>query len=202
MLAVNSIRVDQERSSGLVKGISLGAVAPGVTALKTIYLTNTGGAGDRILDISIQSHVPGAAHPASPLPSAEEDTPRTGSTDTSETLQTLVIPTAAPIKVEYDVTYMRSQKPLPALTDLDSYEGDYWDEGIGGSALVRAKLVCSGPHGISVERVRLVRKVCRLCPVHVLSRLIGLSYRMGRMREWLTVRWMQMKMTSPQVRHS
>ncbi|KAI0034857.1 Gryzun, putative trafficking through golgi-domain-containing protein, partial [Vararia minispora EC-137] len=170
--AVNSIQIDEERSSSLLKGVSLGRIAPGATASKTIYLTNIGAAGDRILDISIQSaaNVPAAADdtPSADVEhndSAAEDTEATHDggietmhLDTAEALQTLTIATVAPISVEHDVRYMHSRKPMPALTDLAAYESDYWDESVGGEAIVSLRMACAGPHGISVETARLVRK--------------------------------------------
>lgn len=143
---MNIIRLDDEHSQSLIKGINLGTVMPGAATLKTLYLKNTGGVGDRVLDISIQSRSPVAQ-------------------DTSEVLRTLLVPTVAPIKVEYGVKYVYARGPLPGLTDLRTYESDYWDDGEGGDALVRARMVCMGPWGVSVETVRLVRKVS-------LSRLI------------------------------
>lgn len=143
---MNTIRIDDEHSQSLIKGIALGTIIPGATTLKTLYLKNTGGAGDRVLDISIQSRSPVAQ-------------------DTSEVLRTLFVPTIAPMKVEYGVKYLHARRPLPGLTDLRTYESDYWDDGEGGEALVRAGMTCVGPWGVSVETVRLVRKVRLLCPI-------------------------------------
>ena len=143
---VNVIRVEDELSQSLIKGITLGTIMPGETVLKTLYLKNTGGVGDRVLDISIQSRSPVAQ-------------------DTSEVLRTLSVPTVAPIKVEYGVKYVHARGPLPGLTDLHTYETDYWDDGEGGEALVSARMACMGPWGVSVETVRLVRKVSLLCSV-------------------------------------
>jgi hypothetical protein len=143
---VNVIRVDDEHSQSLIKGVTLGTIMPGETALKTLYLKNTGGVGDRVLDISIQSRSPVAQ-------------------DTSEVLRTLSVPTVAPMKVDYGVKYVHARGPLPGLTDLHTYEGDYWDDGEGGEAFVSARMACMGPWGISVETVRLVRKVSLLRPV-------------------------------------
>lgn len=141
---MNVIRVDDEHSQSLIKGVNLGTVMPGETALKTLYLKNAGGVGDRVLDISVQSRSPVAQ-------------------DTSDVLHTLFVPTVAPMKVEYDVKYMHARGPLAGLTDLQTYESNYWDDGEGGEALVRARMSCMGPWGVSVETVRLVRKV-RLLP--------------------------------------
>jgi hypothetical protein len=137
--AVNVIRVDDEHSQSFIKGVTLGTIMPGETALKTLYLKNAGGVGDRVLDISVQSRSPVVQ-------------------DTSEMLRTLSVPTITPMKVEYDVKYMHARGPLPGLTDLPTYESNYWDDGEGGEALVKARMACIGPWGVSVETVRLVRK--------------------------------------------
>ncbi|KAI0261262.1 Gryzun, putative trafficking through golgi-domain-containing protein [Gloeopeniophorella convolvens] len=137
--AVNDIRIDEERSQSLIKGINLGSIASGATILKTLYLTNTGGVGERILDVSIQSRS-----------SVEHDT--------SEVLRTLSVPTAAAMKVEYGVKYVHAPGPLPGLTDLHTYESDHWDDSEGGEAHIRARMECIGPWSLSMETVRLVRK--------------------------------------------
>ena len=137
---MNIIRVDDEQSQSLIKHVALGTVIPGATTSKTLYLKNTGSVGDRVLDISIQSRSPIAQ-------------------DTSEVLCTLTVPTVAPMKVEYGVKYLFARGPLPGLTELHTYESDHWDDGEGGEALVRARIVCVGPWGVSVETARLVRKV-------------------------------------------
>jgi hypothetical protein len=97
-----------------------------------------------VLDISIQSRSPIAQ-------------------DTTEVLRTLVVPTVAPMEVDYGVKYLFARGPLPGLTELHTYESDHWDDGEGGEALVRARIVCLGPWGVSVETVRLVRKVSPMC---------------------------------------
>jgi hypothetical protein len=138
--AVNVIRVDDEHSQNLIKGIAIGSIAPGATTLKTLYLTSTGGVGDRVLDISIQSRSP-------------------VSRDTSEVLRTLSVPTVASMSVAYGVKYLHAPRPLPGLTDMHTYESDYWDDSEGGEALINARMTCTGPWGLSVETVRLSRKV-------------------------------------------
>lgn len=159
---VNDIRIDEERSSGLIKGIALGIVPPGVSVLKTLYLHNTGAPGDRILDISIQSRFTPSS-PAStpdtvpPSPLSPSDDHR----DTTETLETLVIPTTEAMKLSYDVKYMSTgtETRMAGLMDLDAYVDEYWDDRDGGVACVEARMECVGPWSLSVEKVRLVRKV-------------------------------------------
>ena len=154
---MNDIRIDEERSSGLIKGVDLGAISPGVTVLKILHLTNTGASGDRILDISIQSRTftkaDKAASPISP------SSPSIDHSDTSESLQTLVIPTVNAMKMAFDVKYTRAHRSSAGLIDLKSYEDEYWDDSDGGEAQVEARWECVGPWSLSVEKVRLVRKV-------------------------------------------
>ncbi len=169
---MNVIRVDDEHSQSLIKGIILGTIMPGETSLKTLYLKNTGGVGDRVLDISIQSRSPVAQ-------------------DTSEVLRTLSVPTVAPMKVEYGVKYVHARGPLPGLSDLHTYESDYWDDGEGGEALISARMACMGPWGVSVETVRLVRKVSLLRPV-VCYDSVDFT-RMGLMLGCLNALWTKMR---------
>ncbi|KAF9022277.1 hypothetical protein BDZ89DRAFT_208493 [Hymenopellis radicata] len=53
--AVNSISIDGESSSSFIKGVPFGTLSPGENCVRVLHLTSTGGAGDRILDISLQS---------------------------------------------------------------------------------------------------------------------------------------------------
>jgi len=176
--AVNTIRVDDEHSQSLIKHVTLGTITPGDTTLKTLYLRNTGGVGDRVLDISIQSRSPVAQ-------------------DTSEVLRTLFVPTVAPMKVEHGVKYLYARGPLPSLTNLHTYESDYWDDGEGGEALVRARMMCMGPWGVSVETARLVRKVSLM---QLISAMVVLtSIRMDLMLGCSSVLWTRMKKMLRQV---
>ncbi|EIM80572.1 uncharacterized protein STEHIDRAFT_67962 [Stereum hirsutum FP-91666 SS1] len=159
--AVNDIRIDEERSSGLIKGIALGIVPPGVSVLKTLYLHNTGAPGDRILDISIQSRFTPSSLASTPdtvppSPLSPSDDHR----DTTETLETLVIPTTEAMKLSYDVKYMSTgtETRMAGLMDLEAYVDEYWDDRDGGVACVEARMECVGPWSLSVEKVRLVRK--------------------------------------------
>lgn len=154
---MNNIRIDDERSSGLIKGVALGTVPAGVSVLRTLYLHNTGAAGDRVLDISIQSHFASSSDgiPLSPA------SPSDSRLDTTEKLETLIIPTSEAMKITYDVKYLSTatEKKFAGLMDLKTYEDDYWDDRDGGVATVEARMECVGPWGLGVEKVRLVRKV-------------------------------------------
>lgn len=152
------IRLDNERSSGLIKGIPLGMLAPGVNTSKSLYLSSAGAAGDRIIDISVRSRYLGLM-----TPSEEEDTSNAELHDISEILQTISIPTVEGIKVDYDVVYRRSLRDAVGLSDLRRYEEEFWDDEGGGEALVHFKLECMGPWSLELESVVLERQVTTAC---------------------------------------
>ncbi|KAF8891851.1 Gryzun, putative trafficking through golgi-domain-containing protein [Infundibulicybe gibba] len=145
--AINSIVLDDQRSSGLIKGISCGVLAPGVSIVKTLYLISTGAGGDRTVDISVQSRSPTLS------PDSQES-----SDDMTETLQTLVVPVIDPITVTQDVVYRQSLRECPGLADLATYEEEFWDDWKGGEALITTRLVCAGKWGLEVVGVQLERE--------------------------------------------
>jgi trafficking protein particle complex subunit 11 len=148
---------NDERSTGLIKGVSFGVVPPGVNVLKTLYLFNTGATGDRILDISIQSRI--ISEPPSYGPVTGSHDSQSYPSDTSEALHTLTVPTVHPITVSYGVEYRRILSERPGLADLASFNGEYWDDGEGGEALVRARMETTGPYRLHIESVKLIRHV-------------------------------------------
>ena len=153
-VAVSSITFDGQKSSGMIKGVAFGTLAPGVNVTKTLLLSIEGATGDRTIDISVQSRT--SSSPLPPMSPASPGSP-SHSADTTEALRTLVIPTLEPIKVEQTVKYKRSTKPLAGLGDLDTFEDEYWDD--AGEAHVATTMTCAGQSGISVESVKLVREV-------------------------------------------
>jgi trafficking protein particle complex subunit 11 len=132
-------------------------VRPGVNVLKTLYLVNTGAAGDRILDISIQSRALPKPPPSCPESLSRES--QSYPSDTSEALRTLTVPTVKPITISYDVGYRRSLAERPGLASLASFDSEFWDDGEGGEALVCARMETMGPYGLDIENVKLIRQV-------------------------------------------
>lgn len=160
--AAQYIIFDAQRSSGLIKGIRLGTIAPGVSATKTLYLVGSGAPGDRMLDVSIQST---SAQPGSTSKSDDDAVPRSSSSlgehaaiDSCEKLQTIVIPTSGALTATNDVAYRRSKNAMPALADLSTVEDDFWDDSHGGVAVVTTRIECSAPCGLVVESLKLHRK--------------------------------------------
>ncbi|KAF5372683.1 hypothetical protein D9615_009870 [Tricholomella constricta] len=95
--AANTIILGDECSTNFIKGVPFGVLAPGVSAVKTLYLVNTGAPGDRVIDISVQSR----------STEAEADPAEPEGQDLTETLSTLVIPTVDPIKVSQTISFTR-----------------------------------------------------------------------------------------------
>jgi hypothetical protein len=152
---VNSIVLGEERSSGLIKGVPFGVIAPGVNVMKTLYLFNSGSPGNRMIDISVRSRSLTSLEQPSEGMSSELD-------DASETLQTLVVPTVEPIKVTFDVVYRRTLGQRNGLADLTTFEETFWDDGEGGEAVVDTRMECTGPWALEVFYVRLVNQVSHL----------------------------------------
>lgn len=152
--AVNTIFLDDERSSGLIS-VHCGKIGPGVNVLKTLHLLNTGAAGDRVIDISTRSR------------SAEgADGSDTEVHNSTETLRTLVIPTVEPFKITQEVVYRHATGDWAGLADLRTFESEFWDDRKGGSALVNTRVEFVGPWGLEVVSVELRKQVglaCLLC---------------------------------------
>lgn len=127
--------------------------------MKTLYLNSNGAAGDRVIDLSIQSR--NLAHELNrENPQSLKSPSLTQVEDVGEMLRTLHIPTVDPLAVEYSVTYRRTPSTQSGLADLHTFD-DHWEEDSGGSAIVSTTWTCSGPHGICVESVELVKEVSR-----------------------------------------
>jgi trafficking protein particle complex subunit 11 len=124
-------------------------LAPGLRVLKTLYLVNTGAAGHRMVDISVQSR----------STDSEEIDESLEFQDVTDTLQTLIVPTVDPIEISHTVTYTRSLSEWPGLADLRTFDTDFCDDRRGGQALIKSKMVCVGPSEIEIESIRLEREV-------------------------------------------
>jgi len=149
---------NNQQSSGLIKGIQCGIIAPGVSIVKTLILVSAGSAGDRTIDISVQSNIPSnqltECSPSESHTSSGVSTPAVN--DTSEILQTLVIPTATAFSVTQNVEYFRSLYPAPPLADLFAIENGSWH---GGEAVITTTIECSTACGVEIQVVKLMRQV-------------------------------------------
>ncbi|KAF9560978.1 hypothetical protein CPC08DRAFT_817945 [Agrocybe pediades] len=164
--AVNHIMVDDERSTSLIKDIHLGVLAPGVSAIKTVHLFNTGAGGDRMIDVSVQTRTKTSQDNDEEGDSEDEDDDdehdvdktKDAAHDMMEHLKLLTVPTVSPLKVMYDVSYRRDASAWPELADLETFEESFWDTRQGGEALLRATLLCEGPSSLSIQNVKLERQ--------------------------------------------
>jgi hypothetical protein len=111
---------------------------------------NTGAAGNRMVDISVQSRPT----------SSEETDDSLEFQDVTETLQTLIVPAVDSIEIDQTVTYSHSPSEWPGLADLRTFDADFWDDRFGGEALITSKIACVGPSGVEIESIRLEREVC------------------------------------------
>ncbi|KAJ7270064.1 Gryzun, putative trafficking through golgi-domain-containing protein [Mycena haematopus] len=170
----NMIALDDESSPSLIKGVNFGVLQLGVSVVKTLHLISSGAAGDRMVDVSIQSTTVGAQQPENPELQ-----------DMTETLQTLIVPTSDAIKVDYGVVYKRALGARAGVADLRTYDHDFWDDGDGGEAVVTARMQCVGPWGLEVASVKLLREVLPFSvrvPFHYhlwIPDLLGLDYLAG-----------------------
>ena len=134
--------IEDERSSGLIKGIEFGTIHPGETSIKVLYLSMSGAAGPRIIDISIQSRV---------------DTEEITQND-SEILKTVTVQGLLPFSWETDVTYFHPvDNPAPWL-DLSQIDAER--HRIEAEALMAIKLKLESPWELFVQSIRLIEKVC------------------------------------------
>ncbi|KAJ2918543.1 hypothetical protein MD484_g1826, partial [Candolleomyces efflorescens] len=157
--AVNSISANGETSTGLIKDISFGVLAPGVHATKTLTLSSGGAAGSRLLDISISAHSPqpdGATDTATGEQTDELDDPASP-TQLDKTIyqQTIVVPTVAPFAVSNDVSYVRDREEWPGPASLGTFEDESLDPRKGTEALVNVTFTCAGPWSVYIENIAL-----------------------------------------------
>ncbi|PPQ93844.1 hypothetical protein CVT25_013553 [Psilocybe cyanescens] len=166
--AVNWMVVDNERSASLVKGINLGVLSPGTSAVKTLHLFNSGAGGDRVVDVSVQTRtkIPQRKEDEDKEDDGENDGPEREEDDEShpnsgndmmEHLKLLVVPTVKAIQVTNDVVYRRALDPWSGLADLKTFDESFWDTRQGGEALVNIVMTCVGPWGLNVESIELGR---------------------------------------------
>lgn len=116
---------------------------------KTLYLMNMGTAGDRIVDISIQSRRMGSE--------THIDNPELQ--DVTETLRTVVIPVVDPFKITQTTEYLQGLGEWPGLADLRTFDGDFWDNGKVGEASVKTRIECAGPSSLVIESITMERHV-------------------------------------------
>lgn len=165
LLSVNTISIGPHQSNTMIRGISVGSLVLHSTSstnsknsnseiTQTLLIKNTGGAGERVVDMSVRTR------PKRKRTEAEREIEIDVTMESqTETLKTISIPCVDPLKVSYDVLYRRR----PAAT---SSSPSFWDVPIDQDAEVDLKsleheavvwttICCLGPWSIEVEKVVL-----------------------------------------------
>ncbi|KAF5317621.1 hypothetical protein D9758_018225 [Tetrapyrgos nigripes] len=146
--AVNTITLDNEQSSAMIKGVVVGRLAPGASVVKTLYLLNTGAIGDRMIDISVQSR---STASASQSENDDDTVSSPGVLDVTDVLRTVSIPTVDPFNFKTNVVYRRPLRQQPGLGDLRTFDKEYWDDADGGEAFISSVFKCEGPWNVKIE---------------------------------------------------
>ncbi|KAG8957730.1 hypothetical protein FRC03_009851 [Tulasnella sp. 419] len=146
--SVNRILFEDQESTSLIKGLSFGTVAPGQIVTKTMFLVSSGTPGNRILDISIQSKAicKSPSFPTSTL--SPHDSP---ASDTSETLETLMVPVKQPITSHTETAYHRLAGPLRSLLDLTLFDHGVFNPSV--QAITTTKIGNDGPWDLEIGKV-------------------------------------------------
>ena len=148
---MNTIAIDDEQSSGLIKGIEFGTIHPGEISTKVLYLSMSGATGPRIVDISIQS----------------QDATGGITQGDSEILKTVTVQGLLAFSWETDVSYLHPvDNPAPWL-DLSQLEAER--HRVEAEALVSVKIKLESPWDLVVQSIRLVEKVCVVYSIRLLE---------------------------------
>ena len=140
----NTITVDAETSSSIIKQISLGTLQPSSSLTKTIFLRADGHPGDRILDVSIQSRLHPTSASSGATQSDEEARP-------NETIRTVTIPCVRPIGVAFGLERHPPKEPVRELLALDAFEEGEFDK--EGEVLLTSRFDLLGAWDLEVESV-------------------------------------------------
>jgi len=167
--------MEDQESTSMIKGVSLGTIKPGDTVSRSLYLVNRHGVGDRTLDVSITSHAVTKQSSSSTSSDTdgdedEDDESTTSGGDTKvsteekspsrdvcETLRTVVVPALQPFSSTTETSY---QRPSPSgqihsLFDLDA-GSDLSRSSV--TATVVTSIVNVGPWEVEILKLEWVTK--------------------------------------------
>lgn len=136
--------MEEQESTGLIKGVSFGVIKPGGASSKTLFLLSSGSPGNRVLDVSMRSRAVTPGETGTHAPSLEHDH--------CETLETLVIPAKQPFVATSEVVYHRSSGALRSLMDLGLYDQGGFDPRT--QVTVSTSIVNSGPWELELDSVK------------------------------------------------
>jgi trafficking protein particle complex subunit 11 len=140
----------------MIKGVAVGRLAPGASAIKILHLVNTGAVGDRMIDISVQSR---STASASHVENEDDTVNSPGVLDVTDTLRTVSIPTVDPFNFQTNTIYRRPLRQQPGLGDMRTFDKEYWDDSDGGEAFISSVFKCEGPWNLEIESFILSRMV-------------------------------------------
>ncbi|KZT58702.1 hypothetical protein CALCODRAFT_432256 [Calocera cornea HHB12733] len=138
----NQVAIDEHESSGFIKAVSFGIIKEGEVASKILWLTSSGSLFDRTLDLSIQTRTV----------DPNDDSP-ISSTNSKETLRTIVVPIIQPVACTVSTTYSRQ---VPAIRPLSDSDGSARDSSSSLGASFTVTFSCMGPWPLTVQSVRYV----------------------------------------------
>ncbi|KAG8930220.1 hypothetical protein FRC01_003141 [Tulasnella sp. 417] len=134
--SVNKISFAEQESTGLIKGVQFGTIAPGGIASKTLYISSSGFHGNRVLDVSIRTRLHASEdEPSTPPPVPESPTTSGPPSDSCELLRTIAIPVVRPFECLSQATYHRTtasggsrgRSSFKEILDLTQFESGEFD---------------------------------------------------------------------------
>ncbi|KZV82442.1 hypothetical protein EXIGLDRAFT_843706 [Exidia glandulosa HHB12029] len=157
--AEDEIRLGDQKSSALLKGVPCGILGPGEKMRHTLTLSSTRAGGDRVLDISVQSRA--VTGDEEEIVAAEADGDESlrledhegAKADTNEMLHTLVVPTIPPFDCSWTVSYARPLQSMREPADMAAYEPDAFESDVAANLM----LTCTvpGPWDVELKSVQL-----------------------------------------------
>ncbi len=144
--SVNKITFGDQESNALIKGVSFGVVSPGQSVKQHMYLASAGSAGERVLDVSVQTKL---------VASSSSSTSATA--EANETLRTIAIPVVYAFSGTSSVAYHRSPGQLAEHLDLTIYDKEHFTPQT--RAIMTTQITCGSKWDIEIADVAWVSKV-------------------------------------------
>ncbi|KAG9008676.1 hypothetical protein FRB90_008778 [Tulasnella sp. 427] len=166
--AVNKISFEEQESTGLIKGVQFGTLQPGSICSKTLYISSSGFAGNRVLDISIRTraHAPQDDASAGPPPVPESPSLTGASADSCELLRTIAIPVVRPFDAVSQTTYHRTtagggggktrHSMLKETLDLSRFDREEFDVKYEAMTVSELGVGLNGRCGVEVDGIEWV----------------------------------------------
>lgn len=141
-IPANFILYGDTTSTGLIKDVSFGSVAPHATESRVVYLRMTGGPGPRMVDFSIQSTVSGSD------PNKQHH---------NEILEAATVEGVQPFSSDSHVSYSQPRLDPPGLLSIDRLVDPRGD--VCAEASIITTIGVEATCDIFVERIEFVASV-------------------------------------------